>query len=107
MRQTTLQPSTAPAEPATRRTPQWHVILWNDDTHSYAYVIVMLAKLFGYAPERGYQLAKRVDTQGRAVVWTGPREHAELKRDQIRGYGPDLMIRASRSGMRADIEAAA
>jgi ATP-dependent Clp protease adapter protein ClpS len=31
---------------------------------------------------------------GRAVVWQGSFEVAELKRDLIRGYGPDLYAHA-------------
>ena len=27
---------------------------------------------------------------GRAIVWSGTKEVAELKRDQIREYGPDV-----------------
>jgi len=51
-----------------QRQPRYHVVLWNDDDHSYQYVIAMLMELFGHPPERGYQLAEEVDTQGRAVV---------------------------------------
>src|SRR5438309_3677215 len=70
----------------TRRVPPYNVVLLNDDDHSYAYVIVMLQELFGYPPEKGFQLAKEVDTTGRVIVFTGPLEVAELKRDQIHAY---------------------
>ena len=53
-----------------RRQPRYHVILWNDDDHTYAYVIAMLMELFGHPAEKGYQLAEEVDTRGRAVVLT-------------------------------------
>ena len=42
-----------------KRQPRYHVILWNDDDHSYAYVMRMLQQLFGHPPEQGYQLAER------------------------------------------------
>ena len=55
----------ADAENKPKRQPPYHVILWNDDDHTYAYVVEMLQKLFGYPPEKGYQMAKEVDQRGR------------------------------------------
>jgi ATP-dependent Clp protease adaptor protein ClpS len=72
-----------------KRQPRYSVILWNDDDHSYSYVIAMMMELFGHTAEKGYEIAKTVDTQGRAVVLTTTKEHAELKRDQIHAYGRD------------------
>lgn len=89
-----------------KRQPPYHVVLWNDDDHTYAYVIVMMMELFGYLAEKGYQIAKEVDTQGRAVVLTTTREHAELKRDQIHAYGRDALIDNCQGSMWATVEAA-
>ena len=47
--------------------PPYHVILLNDDDHSYEYVITMLKDLFGHPVEKGFKLAKQVDESGRAV----------------------------------------
>jgi ATP-dependent Clp protease adaptor protein ClpS len=90
-----------------KRQPPHHVILWNDNDHTYQYVIVMLMQLFGYPPEKGYQLAKEVDTQGRVIVMTTTLEHAELKRDQIHAYGKDTLIDNCQGSMWATVEAAA
>jgi ATP-dependent Clp protease adaptor protein ClpS len=87
-----------------KRQPPYHVILWNDDDHSYEYVIRMLQKLFGHPIEKGFELAKEVDTQGKAVVLTTTREHAELKRDQIHAYGKDDGIVGCKGSMSATIE---
>lgn len=87
-----------------KRQPRYRVILWNDDDHTYAYVIVMMMELFGYPPEKGYEIAKTVDTEGRAVVLTTAREHAELKRDQIHAYGKDGQIENCKGSMWATIE---
>lgn len=87
-----------------RRQPRYHVILWNDDDHTYQYVIAMLQELFGYPVEKGYQLAREVDTTGRAIVITTTREHAELKRDQIHAYGKDAAIKDCKGSMWATIE---
>ena len=87
-----------------RRQPRYQVILWDDDEHTYAYVIVMLMDLFGYPPEKGFQIARQVDTQGQAVVCVTTKEHAELKRDQIRAYGKDALIEECTGSMWATIE---
>ena len=90
-----------------RRQPPYNVILWNDEDHSYEYVIVMLMELFGFPPEKGFQSAREVDTQGRVILLTTTLEHAELKRDQIHAYGKDPMIGPCKGSMSASIEPAA
>jgi ATP-dependent Clp protease adaptor protein ClpS len=96
--------STKPRPPAPL--PQFHVILLNDDDHTYEYVIEMLRALFGYQRPRGFQLASEVDTQGRVIVMTTHKEQAELKRDQIHAYGADSRIARCRGSMSAVIEPA-
>ena len=87
-----------------KRQPRYNVVLWNDDDHTYAYVITMLMELFGYPAEKGFQMAKEVDTQGRVIVLTTTLEHAELKRDQIHSYGKDQLIARCAGSMSASIE---
>src|ERR1051326_2921723 len=86
-------------EERVKRQPPYHVILLNDDDHSYEYVILMLQKLFGHQPELGDQMAKEVDTQGRVIVDTTSRERAELKQEQIHAYGPDPRIARCKGSM--------
>ena len=82
------------------------MVLLNDDDHTYEYVIEMLKALFGHPVEKGYQLAKVVDTKGRAVVCTTSLERAELKRDQIHAFGADPRIPRCKGAMTAELEAA-
>ncbi|MFL5242920.1 MAG: ATP-dependent Clp protease adaptor ClpS [Gemmataceae bacterium] len=70
----------------TRRVPPFNVILENDDHHSFEFVIEVLIKALGYSNERAFQLMHQAHTTGRAVVWTGSKEVAELKVDQIRTF---------------------
>jgi|SRR5438105_5889329 len=93
-------------EQKTKRQPPYNVILLNDDDHSYEYVIRMLQQLFGHPPEKGFQLAKEVDTSGRVIVMTTTMELAELKRDQIHAFGPDPLIPRCKGSMSATIEPA-
>ena len=109
--ETAIEETPAPAPPEAerrdkpKRQPRYHVVLWNDDDHTYDYVVTMLQSLFGHPPERGFRLAKEVDTQGRVIVLTTTREHAELKRDQIHGFGADRLLARSKGSMKASIEA--
>src|SRR5689334_14117602 len=81
----------ADADPSTRtrRQPPYHVIILNDDVHTFSYVIHLLRSLFGHTENRATLLAWEVHLQGRAVVLTTHRELAELKRDQVHAFGPD------------------
>jgi ATP-dependent Clp protease adaptor protein ClpS len=87
-----------------KKQPRYNVVLWNDEDHTYAYVITMLLELFNHSVEKGYQLAHEVDSQGRVIVLTTTMEHAELKRDQIHAYGKDTLIDNCRGSMSATIE---
>jgi ATP-dependent Clp protease adaptor protein ClpS len=102
----TLPETDTQSEQKVRRQPPYHVILLNDDDHSYAYVILMLKELFGHPVEKGFLLAEEVDRSGRAIVLTTTREHAELKQDQIHAYGPDPTIARCKGSMSAVIEPA-
>jgi len=88
-----------------KRQPRYNVILWNDDDHTYEYVIAMLMELFGYTVERGYLLAQEVHQTGKAVLLTTTLEHAELKRDQIHAFGKDLAVTECLGSMWATVEA--
>jgi ATP-dependent Clp protease adaptor protein ClpS len=93
-------------EEKTKRQPPYNVVLLDDDDHSYDYVIAMLQQLFGYPREKGFQMAKEVDTTGRVIVLTTTKEHAELKQDQIHAFGPDPLIARCQGSMSAIIEPA-
>ena len=87
-----------------KQQPRYHVVLWNDDDHTYDYVIAMMPKLF--APSGGEGLT---DCQGGGharpgIVLTTTKEHAELKRDQIHAYGKDRDMQSCKGSMSASIE---
>jgi len=94
--------SPAPIKPE----PLWHVILLNDENHTYAYVIEMLQAVFGHPPGKGFEMAKTVDEHGRVICATVHKELAELRQEQIHDYGPDPRIAGSPGSMRAEIEPA-
>lgn len=104
-------PEQAVAEPvaetaAPKPAPLWHVILLDDDDHTYDYVIEMLRKLFGHPLHVAYKMACEVDTDGRVIVDTTHLERAELKQQQIHAYGPDWRLDRCAGSMSATIEPA-
>ena len=73
----------------TRRNPRYAVVVENDDDHTFLYLVDVLRAVCAHTKEDAERLTDRIDKTGRAIVWTGPLEVAELKRDQIREFGPD------------------
>ena len=94
------------AQEKVKRQPPYHVILWNDDDHSYEYVIEMLMDLFGHSEATAYDMACEVDARKRVIVETTYFERAEMKRSQIQSYGADWRIPHCRGSMSATIEPA-
>jgi ATP-dependent Clp protease adaptor protein ClpS len=100
------RPAKPLSQPLPELEPPYHVILHDDDTHTYDYVIEMLAAVFGYDFPVGYKMACAVDAQGRVIVATCHKELAELRVEQIEGYGPDPRMKESSGSMRATMEPA-
>jgi ATP-dependent Clp protease adaptor protein ClpS len=47
------------------------------------YVTMVFRRLFGYPYPKAYGLMMEVHTRGRAIVWTGAREQAEIHVQQL------------------------
>lgn len=90
--QVIVRPKPAKPDPKSKpkRQPPYAVILHNDDVHTFQYVIELLMKIFAHSLEKAFALTNEVHTKGKSIVWSGTLELAELKRDQVRGFGPDL-----------------
>jgi ATP-dependent Clp protease adaptor protein ClpS len=66
----------------------WHVIVLNDDHNTFDHVAQTLARVIpNVSVEQGYRLADAIHNTGRAVVWSGEREPAELYWEQLRDAG--------------------
>jgi ATP-dependent Clp protease adaptor protein ClpS len=103
----------AVAAPARREAPKqpkpldlFHVVLHDDDDHTYEYVMRMMQQLFACDAETAYERAKIVDAEGRVICATTHKELAELKRDQIHAFGKDRLISSCKGSMSASIEPA-
>ena len=84
----------------------WHVVLLDDNMHTYDYVIEMLQKIFGYSLPKAFLMAVEVDRRKRVIVATCAFEKAEARQQQIHDYGPDWRIPGCKGSMRAVLEKA-
>ena len=98
--------SVAPATVKPRQHPLYHVVLLDDDDHTYEYVVEMLGELFGHSREVAYRMACEVDSSGRVIVDTAVVGGAEVKRGQNPAYGPDPRGERAAGSMSAVLERA-
>ena len=85
----------------------YHVVLLDDDEHTYDYVVEMLQKLFFMSGDQAFQHAVEVDSTKRTIVLTSELEPAEFAKQQIQSYGADWRMPQSKGSMSAIVEPAA
>jgi ATP-dependent Clp protease adaptor protein ClpS len=102
----TVVPPQVEKEKREELAPLYHVVLLDDDDHTYEYVIEMLQKLFLCTDSDAFRHAVEVDTIGRTIVITCGLSEAEFGRDQIQSYGPDWRMPKSKGSMKAIVEPA-
>ena len=108
---TTRPPATSPGrieieEPESALDPPYHLILLDDDDHSYAYVIEMLGSVFGYGQEKSYVLAAMVDSEGQVILETAGHEQVSAHQSAVHSYGADPRIPHCKGSMSAVVEEA-
>ena len=66
----------------------WNVIVLNDNHNTFQGVAAALASTIpNVSYDQGLKFADRIHSSGRAIVWSGHREPAELYWEQLRGFG--------------------
>ncbi len=92
----TVSPTRPPAQKPRARDPRdgggdgqpVSVIVLNDNHNSFDGVAMALAQYIpGVDYDKGMALANRIHSAGRARVWSGERERAELYWEQLRDAG--------------------
>ena len=64
----------------------WNILVFDDPVNSMEYVTKVLQKVFAYPREQAEDLMLTIHTAGKALVWTGAREPAELYVQQLHGF---------------------
>ena len=66
----------------------WRVIVLNDDHNTFQGVAFALSSVLpGVSYDQGMALANRIHDTGKAIVWSGEKEPAELYWNQLRDHG--------------------
>jgi ATP-dependent Clp protease adaptor protein ClpS len=86
--------------------PLYHLVLLDDDEHTYQYVIDLLGHVFGYGREKSFAIACVVDSQGRAIVETAGEDSVLAHQRQIHAFGADPRMPHCQGSMSAIIEKA-
>ena len=91
MTQETLEKK--PSYGETQTYPNYRVILLNDNHHTFEQVELYLTKhIPGMTRDKAHQIALKVQKDGAAVVWVGPKEVAELYHDLLKAEGLTVFI---------------
>lgn len=82
-------PVEAPGKTIVRQTyPNYKVIVLNDDFNTFQHVAeCLMAYIPQMTSDRAWELTNQVHFEGRAIVWVGPQEQAELYHMQLKQAG--------------------
>ena len=97
MSETVERPRTA--GPGSGLGGNWRVIVLNDDHNTFDHVAAhaRAATIPGVTVQQGYALADTIHNSGRAIVWSGQKEPAELYWEQLQQAG--LTMAPARAGL--------
>jgi len=76
LRRTTTDTDVLVEEAVSTQRP-WNVVVWDDPVTPMSVVVLIFKKIFGYSNNKSTQLMLTVHHEGRAIVWSGPRERCE------------------------------
>ncbi len=83
--------------------PLYQVVLFDDDDHTYPYVVEMISRLFNFSQQEAFEIAYQVDYIGQAVVTVCPFDEARDGVQKIRNYGPDPTVPDCTESMKATV----
>ena len=112
LRHASIRPSSSAKQPAedaetgmmTRAAATFKVVLFNDEEHTYDYVVEMLTHVCDLSRENAFRCAVEVDLTGRTVVCYGSRPECDATCSRILSYGPDHRLPQSMGSMNAEIQ---
>lgn len=64
----------------------WNVIVYDDPVNLMSFVTLVIKRVFGYPQEKAEAMMLEVHKLGQSVVWTGPKEKAELYVQQLQSH---------------------
>ena len=83
---TTKEKTDTKSKPKTSLARPWNVIVHDDPVTLMRYVTKVFMSVFGYSQTKAHRLMMEVHKTGRSVVWTGPREQAEVYVQKLQAH---------------------
>lgn len=96
--------SEAATETLTQTELSYKIVLFNDEEHTYDYVVELLTRICKLSRENAFRCAVEVDMTGRTIVYYGSRPECERVCSQILKYGPDHRLPHSMTSMNAEVQ---
>lgn len=91
-------------EEKTKVQRHWKIVLFNDEDHTYDYVVALLVATCAMAREQAFRCAVEVDLTGRTVVFYGTKEDCTRISGKINTWGADHRLLRSRGSMNSAVE---
>jgi ATP-dependent Clp protease adaptor protein ClpS len=82
---------------------EYDLVILNDDTHTFEYVIGLLHDLFGVPWDDGFGMTETIDYRGERVVFTGTWQGVMQKRAEVIAYGPDPWLPNSTGPLKVEV----
>ena len=84
--------------------PLFKIVLFDDDEHTYDYVVEMLVDCCGLSRESAFRCAVEVDLSGKTTVFYGPKDACRRRCEMIHAYGADPRLPRSKGSMKAEVQ---
>ncbi len=91
-------------ETLTKPAHNYKVVLFNDEEHTYDYVVEMLTSVCKLSRDNAFRCAVEVDLTGRTIVYYGTQADCEKVCSQMLRFGPDHRLPQSMSSMSAEVQ---
>ena len=73
--------------------PNYRVVLHNDERNSFDHVAKCLTRhIPGMSSDKAWNLTVKAHNEGRAIVWSGPKEVAEMYYEQLKSDGLSISL---------------
>ncbi len=102
----TDQDSDVLVDDATKTQRGFKVVLYNDEDHTYEYVVEMITKCCDLSKDQAFRCTVEVDLTGRSIVHFGSNEKCKLVRNKINSFGADHRMLKSSGSMNSEVETA-
>ncbi|MBF0430155.1 MAG: ATP-dependent Clp protease adaptor ClpS [Fibrobacteria bacterium] len=89
---------------STKTQASFRVVLFNDESHTYDYVVELLTQCCELSKDAAFRCAVEVDVSGRTIVYYGTNQACNDVCAKILSYGADHRLPHSTGSMQAEVQ---